>query len=207
MTITVYGARHSGSVIVELALDLAKIPYVVEEIAYDKPGPQRDVLFDVNPIGQVPAVRLDDGTILTETLAIIQAIDDMAPEAGLVPARGEPERNRYLRWSTYLVAAVYPTFTFGDEPDRWLRPFPEAQKQLRRSTDERREALWSVMEDEADPTGPWFLGQRFSAIDLYLAVMLGWRPGREWFEKKTPRLTRAAVAARARPEVSRALAR
>ena len=42
---------------------------------------------------------------------------------------------------------------------------------------------------------PWFLGERFSALDLYLAAMTRWRPGVLWFAKRTPKI--AAIAKRA----------
>lgn len=207
MAITVYGNRDSGSVIVEMAFELAGIPYTVKEIAYEKPGPTRDALFDVNPLGQLPAVVLEDGTIMTETLAILMAIDDMNPAIGLVPKAGEPERNRFLRWAVYLVAAVYPTYTYGDEPDRWVYNEAAAGKNLRQTTDKRREGLYQVLEAEAHPDGPFFFGPRFTAIDLYLAVMIGWRPGKEWFEWKAPRLLRAALAVRSKPELANAFGR
>jgi len=207
MSITVYGASGTGSAIIEMALELAGIPHIVKEIVYDKPGPTRDALFEVNPLGQLPAVIFEDGTIMTESLAILMAIDDRCHELGLVPARGEPERLRFLRWAVYLVAAVYPTFTYGDEPERWIYSDAAAGKTLRHTTDKRREGLLEVLEHEADAEGPFFLGARFSAIDLYLAVMINWRPSREWFEWKAPKLMRSALATRAKPGLSASLAR
>jgi GST-like protein len=54
---------------------------------------------------------------------------------------------------------------------------------------------------------PHFLGERFSAIDLYLAAMSHWRPGRKWWAAETPKLLAAADAASAMPEVGKVFAR
>jgi GST-like protein len=54
---------------------------------------------------------------------------------------------------------------------------------------------------------PHFLGERFSAIDLYLAAMCHWRPGRKWWSAEVPKLDAAAEAAIARPEIARVVQR
>ena len=92
-----------------------------------------------------------------------------------VPPKGDPGRLAFLRWSTFLVAAVYPTFSFGDEPAKWVEDVKGA-KQLRESTDRHREAQWLRLEEIAGD--PWFLGAQMCALDLYVAVMTRWRPWR-----------------------------
>jgi GST-like protein len=52
--------------------------------------------------------------------------------------------------------------------------------------------LWKQLEGEV--AGPWFLGERFSALDLYVGIMTRWRPGREWFAESCPRLHALAEA-------------
>jgi GST-like protein len=104
----------------------------------------------------------------------------------------DPAREAFYRWAVFLVAAVYPTFTYGDDPGKWVADAAGA-KQLRESTDRHREALWRQVDAEA--SAPWFLGSRMSAIDLYLAAMTRWRPGAKWFAENAPKLS--AIAARA----------
>jgi GST-like protein len=187
------GCRGCGSVIVEAAFRVAEIPYDYEEVDYDEPGPARDRLFTLNPLGQVPTLVLPDGAVMTESAAIVLMVDDKVPEAGLVPPPGAPERNAFLRWLVFMVASVYPTFTYGDSPKKWLPDAADATA-LRTATDRRREMLWRYVEGEVDPR-PWFLGARFSALDLYMAAMVHWRPRADWFARECPKL--AAVAAEA----------
>jgi GST-like protein len=186
------GCRGCGSAIVEFAFALAGLPLDTEEVDYSPGSPTRDRLLAVNPLGQVPALVLPGGRVLTESLAIVHHVDDLAPRAGLVPPRGDPARDAFHRWASFLVAAVYPTFTYGDDPRKWVSDEAGA-KQLRASTDRQRESLMRVLEAEA--SAPWFLGEHASAIDLYLLAMTHWRPGRAWYEANTPKLV--AIAKRA----------
>jgi GST-like protein len=179
------GCKGCGNVIVENALALAGVPYDYEEVDYGADSPTRARLLSVNPLGQVPAMVLHDGTIVTESLAMLHYIDDLAPEAKLIPARGDPLRPVFYRWLAFLVAAIYPTFTYGDDTSKWVAN-EEGAKQLRESTNRHRENLWRQVEHEAQ--APWFLGERRTAIDLYIAPMTYWRPGRKWFAANTPKL-------------------
>src|SRR5262249_29990328 len=116
----VIGTRGCGSVLVEAALVLAELPYDREGIDYSEPGPALDRLLAYNPLGQVPTVVLPGGAVMTETAAIALHIHDLVPAAGLFPVAGDPLRPTALRWLAFLVAAVYPTFTYGDTPDKWV---------------------------------------------------------------------------------------
>lgn len=174
-----------GSAVVECAFALANIAYDCEAVDYSPGSPTRGRLLEVNPLGQVPALVLPDKQVLTESLAILHYVNDVAPQAGLIPPPGDISRAPFYRWAVFLVAAVYPTFTYGDDPRKWVADEAGA-KLLRESTDRHREALLRQM--EASAAGPWFLGKRVSAIDLYLLAMTHWRPGRMWFAAHAPAL-------------------
>ena len=198
------GCKGCGNVIVESAFALAGIPLDTEEVDYSAASPTRGRLLEVNPLGQVPTLVLPDGGIMTESLAMVHYMNDLAPQAKLVPPAKSPERARFLRWSTFLVAAIYPTYTYGDEPAKWVDDVHGA-KLLRESTDRHREKLWLQVEGEAGE--PWFLGGTRSALDLYIAVMTRWRPGILWFAKKTPKLMAIAQKTTATPEVAAVMRR
>lgn len=194
------GCRGCGSFFVEAAFRLADIPYEYEEVDYDKPGPERDRLFALNPLGQVPTLILPDGAVVTESAAIVLIVNDMRPQAGLVPPAGSPERAGFLRWLVFLVAAVYPTFTYGDRPEKWL-PDSEDSAALRKATDRHRESLWRQVEREIDPR-PWFLGERFSALDIYVGAMVHWRPRQAWFAAECPKLSAVAAEVERHPALT-----
>ena len=186
------GSKGCGNAIVESAFAVAGIPIDYEEVDYSADSPTRPRLLAVNPLGQVPALVLPDGRVMTESLAIIHHISDHAPKAGLIPAGGDPTRETFYRWAVFIVAALYPTFTYGDDPKKWVAD-EAGSKMLRDSTNRHREALWKELEAAAG--SPWFLGERMSALDLYFASMIYWRPGRKWFDANAPKM--AAIAKRA----------
>ena len=179
------GCQGCGSAIAEAAFALAGIPLELEEVDYSADSPTRARLLEVNPLGQVPALVLPDGEVMTESLAIVHYVNDLEPSVGLVPMPGDPARRRFHHWSVFIVAALYPTWTYGDDPPKWTGDNAGA-KRLRETTEARRKELWAQVEAAAG--APWFLGERMSAIDLYIAVMTNWRPGRKWFAANTPRL-------------------
>jgi GST-like protein len=186
------GCKGCGNAIVEAAFAVAGIPIDTEEVDYSDSSPTRPRLLKFNPLGQVPTLVLPSGEVMTESLAMLHYIDDLAPKAGLIPAKGDPRRAAFYRWAVFLIAAVYPTYTYGDDPKKWV-PDETASKLLRESTDNHRKTMWGWIEAEAKD--PWFLGDRFSALDLYIAAMTRWRPGVLWFAKNTPKCV--AIAKRA----------
>jgi GST-like protein len=193
----VFAVRGWGSVIAEAVLTVAGIPFERDEADPSVPGPGRDRLLAANPLGQLPTVVLPDGTILTESAAIVLRAADLAPHAGLAPLPDEPGRTAFLRWLVFLVAALYPTFTYGDDPKRWVQT---GSDELRRSTDDHRKTLWQQLESIAG--APWLLGESFSALDIYVCAMSRWRPGRAWFSEHCPRLLTIAQAVDRRPDLA-----
>src|SRR5258706_14930684 len=114
------GCKGCGNAIVESALALASLPYEYEEVDYSAGSPTRARLLEVNPLGQVPALVLPDGEVMTESLAMLHYVSDAAPKAGLIPAQGDARGYAFYRWAVVFVAAVYPTFTYGDQPAKWV---------------------------------------------------------------------------------------
>lgn len=196
--------KGCGSAIVEAAFAHAQVPLDREEVDYSAGSATRERLLQVNPLGQVPALVLPDGRVMTESLAMIHYLDDLAPGAGLVPPRGDATRVPYLRWSVFIVSALYPTWTYGDEPAKWVED-TQGAKQLRESTDRHRKALWQQVEEVAGE--PYFLGARLTAIDLYLAAMTHWRPGRKWFVANTPKVLAIAQKTSATASVAEVIDR
>jgi GST-like protein len=192
--ITLYTAPKTGGDIPEYVLRQSGLRYERKVLDYDALATDAEYA-KINPLKQVPAARLEDGSIMTESLAICTYVCERSG-LDLVPRAGEPERAAYLRWSTYLVASIYPTFSFGDDPSRFVKD-KAAQRELQEACIELRKRMWSHVETAASASGPWFLGMRHSLIDVYLTVMTLWRPRQEWFAAECPRITRIAAALRA----------
>lgn len=198
------GCKGCGNAIVEAAFTVAAIPIDYEEVDYSNDSPTRARLLSVNPLAQVPSLVLPDKRVMTESLAILHYIDDRAPGAKLIPAKGDPAREAFYRWAVFIVAALYPTFTYGDDPKKWV-PDDEGAKALKESTNRHRENLWKQLDSVAG--SPWLLGNTFSALDLYCAVMVYWRPGRKWFDANAPKIMAIAKRAAASDAVAPVIAK
>jgi GST-like protein len=197
-------AKGGGGLIVEAAYALAGVPLEIEDVAWDDVGPHSARLARLNPLGQVPTLVLPGGAVMTESAAILLHLAELAPAAKLAPPTRDPQRAQFLRWLAFLVAAIYPTFTYGDPPARWVGE--DAGPKLRASTDAHREKLLRYLDAEVAGK-PWFLGKRFSALDLYFPVLRLWRPGAEWWRKHVPKLSAIADRCQKLPPVARAFAR
>ena len=194
-----FACKNCGSMIVEAAAALARVELGVTYIPWENTGWESAELRALNPTGQVPTLILPDGRVMTESAAIILYLADLAPAAKLAPAADDPARPDFLRWLITLVAAVYPTFTYGDRPERWLPDHAEAGKTLTKTNLAHRKKLFRTM--EAAAKAPWFLGKQMSAVDLYLWAMSYWRPRDIWFRMHTPKLFAIAERVGALPKI------
>ena len=186
MTYKLYGRAGWGSTIVEAQLVWYGLPFTFEPVGdlFREPD-ARGRLEKVNPLAQVPTLVMPDGSVMSESAAITLLLAEIAGQDTLVPKAGAPERARFLRWLVFIVANIYPTFTYADDPSRFVS-VSAARDPFRAATDAYAQRLWRQVNGEAK--APYFLGERFSALDLYIGIMTRWRPKRGWFETETPKL-------------------
>ena len=181
MTYTIYGDLGSGAFSSEAALAEAGAPYTFELIALDKNAQKAPDFLAVNPSGKVPALRLPDGAIVTESLAIMLTIADRFPAAKLLPEAGSAARADVYRWLAYVAGEIYPMVEIVDYPERFVPMGIDADTLRAKARSRVRENLLLI---ERTVKGPWFLGEELSAIDIYVAMFTRWRGtvGRDWLE-------------------------
>ncbi|MHB1280866.1 MAG: glutathione transferase GstA [Acidithiobacillus sp.] len=119
----------------------------------------------VNPDGYVPALRLDDGQVLTEGPAIIQYLADRVPEKKLAPPMGTIERYRLMQWLNFISTELHKGFSPLFNPQA-----PEAWKAVATAQLARRLGSVSLQLEGKD----WLLGNDFTVADAYLFTVLGW---------------------------------
>ncbi len=187
-----YGEPGWGSVIAEAQLDWYGFDYDFERVGdlFKSPA-SRQKISEVNPVSQIPTLVMTDGQVMTESAAITLHLADLAGNETLVPAAGSVERVAFLRWLIFIVANIYPTYTYGDEPSRFVAG-REGLKSFQKAVNAYAKKMYLVLENHS--RSPWFLGERFSAIDIYICTMSHWRPGRKWFAKNAPKLFSIATA-------------
>jgi glutathione S-transferase len=125
----------------------------------------------INPKGSVPALRLNDGQLLTEGPAIVQYLADLAPESGLAPAAGTLERYRLQEWLSFVGTELHKMFS----PWLFHPEYGEQAAEVARAKIAQRFAFLDAHLAEH----PYLLGPGFSAADAYAFTIVGWaRPMR-----------------------------
>jgi len=181
MTYTIYGDLRSGAFSSEAALAEAGASYTFELVALDKNAQKAPDFLKINPSGKVPALKLPDGGIVTESLAIMLTIADRFPAARLFPDAGSDARAQAYRWLAFMAGEIYPMVEISDFPERFVAPGVDADTLRAKARGRIRENLL-VLERMIE--GPWFLGPTFSALDIYVVMFTRWRGtvGRDWLE-------------------------
>jgi GST-like protein len=205
MGYVLHGDIGSGSAPVEMALAEIGAPVELREVPLDGDHQLRAEYLALNPMGRLPTLLLPDGTVMTESLAILLTLADRHPEAGLLPPPGESARAVALRWMTLGATEFYPHVTRADYPARF-GVAPDQEDALKRRAQEMGREIWRLVERHAgltgDPAAPFLLGARFTVADIYLAVQSRWMDGRRWTPAHCPKLEMLAQAVAARPAIA-----
>ena len=149
----------------------------------------------VNPKGYVPALRLDDGQVLTENVALLQYIGDQNPAAKLLPPAGSMERYRVVEWLAFISSEVHKAVSplFNPAATEEVKQFARAN--LTKRLD------WL---DKEFGTRSFLAGEQFTVADPYLFTVLGWLPHVGMDLSKWPALKRYHERVGARPNVQKA---
>jgi glutathione S-transferase len=180
-----------------IALLEAGLPYdLVKVDLRAKKLENGDDYLKINPKGQVPALALDSGELITEGPVIVQMIADKVPAKNLAPSRDSAERYKLQEWLTYINGELHknigPLFNpaLSDEAkavfrDRAMGKFKYVDGQLA-----GREYL---------------MGKQFTVADVYLFVMLRWADGMKFDLSGLSNLMAYKDRIAARPKVDEAL--
>jgi glutathione S-transferase len=177
-----------------IALYEAKLPANYLRVK-DKKTPEGQDFLAINPRGQVPALRLDDGEILTENVAILEYIADLKPEAMLAP-QGR-ERVRMRKWLGFInsevhVGALGPVLSPTAPAEAKAYAIARAQKALEHIN--------------ANLEGREWLTEGFSVADAYLATVANWLQATPVSIKAYPNLMAHQARVFSRPAAARAVA-
>ncbi|MGH6997277.1 MAG: glutathione binding-like protein [Phenylobacterium sp.] len=152
--------------------------------------------FAVNPKGLVPALRIDDGEVITENAAVLQYLGDAFPEAGLTPAAGSAEGYRLQQWLSFVGTELHKATFY---------PLLSSQSNDGAKAFAREGAPEKLAYLNAHLTGREYLIDRFSVADAYLAAVLNWAPFVDIDLAQWPAIVAYRDRLAARPAVGRAL--
>ncbi|MEG3192328.1 glutathione S-transferase family protein [Lysobacter sp. D1-1-M9] len=193
---TLYYAPGAASLVVHWLLIELDLPYELRVLDL-KAGEQNHADYlALNPSGVVPTLVVD-GRPMTEAAALLLTLAEQHPGTGLAPPPGDPRRAAYHQWMLHLANAVQPLFRL------WWYPHEPAGAALSDTVQAhvrpRLEAAWERLDAQLAAHGPYLLGDRVSAVDFYLTMLMRWsrampQPATTW-----PHLAAHAQRMKARP--------
>lgn len=146
----------------------------------------------VNPNGYVPGLRLDDGQVLTENVAILSYLADLRPEAGLAPPSGFG-RYRLLQWLSYVNSELHGAY----------KPFFGGDEAAKEAAGQKLKQRYRLVEQALER--PFLLGEQPSVADFYLFVVTNWAGRVNLDLSEFTRLAAFMERMRARPAVQTSL--
>jgi glutathione S-transferase len=198
MTYTLYYAPGVCSISPNIALREAGLGF--ETVKVDmrtKKLPSGEDYLAVSPKGYVPALRLPDGSLLTEGAVMVQYIADQAPEKRLAPPAGTVERYRLMEWLNFIATELHK----GTSP----LYSPIASKEYKDALKQRLAQRWGVL--AAGVRGTYLMGDTFTVADGYaFYVLRSWQRTHEQSLAAWPALVDYYARLAARPSVRAALA-
>ncbi|MEE1610469.1 glutathione transferase GstA [Microvirga sp. CF3016] len=150
----------------------------------------------INPKGYVPALGLQDGSVLTEASAIVQYLADQQPGTDLAPAHGTQERYRLLEWLGFISTEIHKGFG-----PLWNPATPD---EVKAATKERLATRFAYL-DEILAKQPYLMGETFTIADAYLFTVVNWTNFHNVDISPFPNLKAFQARIAARPSVQQAL--
>lgn len=195
-TLTLYHIAPSRSSIVHWMLEEVGAPYDLKVLDGKAVENREPAYLAINPMGKVPALRHGD-VVITEAAAICAYLADAFPEARLAPPIGDPRRGPYLRWLFFGPSCIEPA---------------TIDRMLKRPSAPRGALGWgdydTVMKVVADAvrTGPYLVGEQFTAADVVIGSGLRWGMAAKAIEER-PEFRAYLARLEPRPALQRAVAR
>jgi glutathione S-transferase len=202
MTYRIFGDKGSGAFSAEAVLAEAGAPYEFHFISLEKLEQRKPEFLSINPSGKIPALRLPEGDVITESSAILLTIADHFPNARLLPPQAGAARAQAYRWLAFMASEIYPMVEVSDYPERFAPQGEQAEALRAKARARIRERLLIV---ERFAAGPWFLPSGFSILDIYVSMFTRWRGsiGGDWLaERHIPKLQAIATGLAARPAIA-----
>jgi glutathione S-transferase len=199
MSYTLYGDLGSGAFSAEAALAEAGAPYDFALISLEKNEQKQPAFLAINPSGKMPALRLPEGEIVTESAAILLTLADHFPQARLLPPQASNDRAQAYRWLAFMAGEIYPIVEIVDYPERFMPAGGDAKAVRDIARDRIRARILLI---ERMIRGPFLLAHGFSILDIYAAMFTRWSLEPDWKLANLPKLMALADAVSQRPAIA-----
>ena len=199
-----YWSRNTGAFAPQAMLEEIGADYEKLVVDTDTGAHRTADFLEINPMGQIPALVSPDGTLLTESMAMVLQLGDRHPEAGLLPAVGSAERATLYRWLLFMSTNIYDAALRYYYSDRYTSD-PDGAVGVKTAALRDMDRYWAVLAS-AIADGPHLVGDRFGAGDIYLTMLATWHPDGTRLFAEQPSIKAVFDLAAARPAVAKVLA-
>jgi glutathione S-transferase len=201
---TLYWNHGSASLTAHAALEESGAPYKLHYLNMDKGDHKAPDYLKINPNGKIPALVLDSGPVMFETVAIAMFIADRHPASGLAPVVADPKRALYTQWLVHLTNTVQPLYLLYYYPER-ATTNPAHAGEIKAKAQEAIGEAWDRIERWLEKNGPYMIGERFSAADLPVLMLTSWREAQPDVLERHPSVRHLVELLSARPAIARVL--
>ncbi|MBC5763473.1 glutathione S-transferase family protein [Ramlibacter albus] len=172
---TLYYYPSTAAMIPHIVLEEIGAPYERVLVDRTKDAHKSADYLRMNPNGLLPVWR-DGELVLYETAAIVLHLCDTNPKAQLAPALGTAQRAHFYKWLAWLTNTLQATLIVYFYPDRWVKEGDAAAAaEVKLQAQRKVLAQLRQLDDELARTGgPWFAGERYSALDAYVFTLCRW---------------------------------
>ncbi len=200
-TYTLFWEALSGAMVVELVLEEIGASYERRLIDMANGEHLTDNYRTLNPTGQVPALLLPNGDVIGESAAIVLTLGERHPSASLIPSATSAIRPHFLRWLIYLATSPYMTMVQFNHPERFTS-ISAVHGDLVENAKSRLVSQFEIL-DGAISGSPYFFQTGFSAVDLYLFMLVNFFPAKSEIFQNCNKLRGLYEAVEGRPSTTR----
>jgi len=192
-------SRGCGSFAPHAALNEVSASYELVEVDLDSNQEYTEEFLAINPRAQVPVLTLPDGTIMTESVAMMIHIADCHPESGLMPDIGQADRAIVYRWLVFSAVNLYEAGCRIVDTHHYSAKKSDYEG-IRAKARYDLDGYWEMVA-EAVGDGSYLLGQRYSVVDICLLMIAQWHPEPDALIERYPNLGMLCDAVKNRPAI------
>jgi glutathione S-transferase len=202
---TLYWNPGSASMAPHCCLEEAGATYTLKQVDTNKGEHQQPEYLVLNPAGKVPTLVIDEGAAtggftMTESAAMCMLIADRHPAANLAPKTDDLARGHFYMWLMHLSNTLQPAMLRYYYPDRHTTAESEA---VVTKAQEEVATVWSRIDAHLRTKGPYLLGDRYSAADIFCTMLSSWQDCCPDTYRRFPGLKRQADLVMTRPAIAR----
>lgn len=200
--LTLFYSPGACSLAAHIVLEELGLPYEAQRLAMGHGEHKQPAYLAINPRGKVPALRLEGGEVITENVAILPWLADLAPEKELMP-KDPVARAKAMEALAYLSTEVHPAFSRVYKPQNFSAD-PSHVDSIRAAGLEHFRQNFGLFEAMLSETGPFAFGEKMTVVDVLATVVSSWLKFTPISISEFPKLERLSKAVMERPATQRA---